>query len=120
MDRGGLPDRIRPAMTFEAGEPHIHPWTSRLPPSEMALRRLLAEEGLTAYAWSNAPYEVYAPHTHDYNKVICVVRGSITFQLIELGSWYVLHPGDRLDLPAGAVHAAEVGADGVLCLEAHR
>ena len=101
-------------------ELRVTPWTSELAPSEEALRRLLAEEGLSAYAWSNAPYEVYAPHTHDYNKVIYVVRGSITFQLIELGTWHKLNPGDRLDLPAGTVHAAEVGADGVLCLEAHR
>ena len=101
-------------------ELRVTPWTLDSTPSEVALRRLLAEEGLSAYAWSNAPYEVYAPHTHDYNKVIYVVRGSITFQLIELGTWHKLNPGDRLDLPAGTVHAAEVGADGVLCLEAHR
>ena len=101
-------------------ELRVTPWTLDSTPSEAALRRLLAEEGLSAYAWSNAPYEVYAPHTHDYNKVIYVVRGSITFQLVELGVWHKLNPGDRLDLPAGIVHAAEVGAEGVLCLEAHR
>jgi quercetin dioxygenase-like cupin family protein len=101
-------------------EPHIAPWSSRLPTSESAIRRMLAEENLSAYVWSNGPYEIYAPHMHDYNKVIYVVRGSITFQLIELGTWHTLHPGDRLDLPAGTVHAAEVGADGVVCLEAHR
>lgn len=101
-------------------EPCISPWPSRLPPSETAIRRLLAEEKLPAYAWSNGPYDLYAPHTHEYDKVIYVVRGSITFQLVELGTWYVLHPGDRLDLPAGTVHAAEVGAEGVVCLEAHR
>jgi hypothetical protein len=28
-------------------------------------------------------------------------------------------PGDRLDLPASVVHAAEVGENGVVCLEAH-
>jgi len=101
-------------------ELRIIPWTLDSAPSEAALRRLLVEEGLSAYTWSNAPYEVYAPHTHDYNKVIYVVRGSITFQLIELGVWHTLKAGDRLDLPAGTVHAAEVGAEGVLCLEAHR
>ncbi len=31
-----------------------------------------------------------------------------------------LAAGDRLDLPAGTVHEAEVGPDGVTCLEAHR
>jgi hypothetical protein len=28
-------------------------------------------------------------------------------------------PGDRLDLPAGVLHAALVGEQGVVCLEAH-
>lgn len=98
----------------------VTPWTSSLPPSEAAIRRLLAEEGLGAYAWSNGAYDLYAPHTHEYDKVIYVLRGSITFQLVELGAWHVLHPGDRLDLPTGTVHAAEVGAEGVVCLEAHR
>ena len=63
---------------------------------------------------------MYAPHTHDYDKVLYCVRGSTTFQLIELGMWYKLNPGDRLDLPAGTVHAAEVGEQGVLCIEAHK
>jgi hypothetical protein len=31
-----------------------------------------------------------------------------------------LNPGDRLDLPAGTVHDAVVGPQGVVCLEAHR
>ena len=98
----------------------ITPWTEPTPPTESALRELLTREGLDFYAWSNDAYDIYAPHTHPYDKVIYVVRGSITFQLIELGQWHKLNAGDRLDLPAGIVHAAEVGADGVVCLEAHK
>jgi len=98
----------------------ITPWTESTPPAESALRNLLTREGLDFYAWSNGAYDIYAPHTHPYDKVIYVVRGSITFQLIELGQWHKLNAGDRLDLPAGIVHAAEVGAEGVVCLEAHK
>jgi len=98
----------------------ITPWTDHTPPTESTLREKLTREGLDFYAWSNGPYDIYAPHTHSYDKVIYVVRGSITFQLIELGQWHKLKAGDRLDLPAGIVHAAEVGEDGVVCLEAHR
>jgi len=97
----------------------ITPWTDPTPPTESTLRETLTREGLDFYAWSNGPYDIYAPHTHNYDKVIYVVRGSITFQLIELGQWHKLKTGDRLDLPAGIVHAAEVGEDGVVCLEAH-
>ncbi len=100
-------------------EPHLTPWPESTPPTEAELRAILTRQGLDFYAWSNGPNDVYAPHTHPYDKVIYVVRGSITFQLIELGTWHTLHPGDRLNLPAGIVHAAEVGAEGVACLEAH-
>jgi quercetin dioxygenase-like cupin family protein len=63
---------------------------------------------------------VYSAHSHSYNKVIYVVQGSITFGLPELAQHLTLKAGDRLDLPAGVVHDAEVGAQGVVCLEAHK
>lgn len=95
------------------------PWPEAAAPAETRLRQILADEGLDYYRWSNGPYDIYAPHVHSYDKVIYCVRGSITFQLIEAGTWFKLLPGDRLDLPAGVFHAAEVGPDGVTCLEAH-
>jgi hypothetical protein len=49
-----------------------------------------------------------------------VVRGSITWDLPDLGIEIETGPGDRLDLPGGTVHAADVGADGVTCLEGHK
>lgn len=80
----------------------------------------MADEGLSPYAWSNGPHDVYAAHTHSYDKVIYVVRGSITFGLPELGQSLTLSAGDRLDLPAGTVHDASVGERGVVCLEGHK
>jgi quercetin dioxygenase-like cupin family protein len=80
----------------------------------------MVDEGLSPYTWSNGPHDVYAAHSHSYNKVIYVVKGSITFGLPELRKQLALKAGDRLDLPAGTVHDAHVGADGVVCLEAHR
>lgn len=80
----------------------------------------MVDEGLTPYAWSNRPHDIYAAHTHSYNKVIYVAQGSITFGLPELGKQVTLKPGDRLDLPAGTLHDAHVGAQGVVCLEAHK
>jgi quercetin dioxygenase-like cupin family protein len=77
-------------------------------------------EGLDPYAWSNMPFDMYSPHTHGYDKVIYVVQGSITFGLPDLGQSLMLKTGDRLDLPAGTVHDAQVGAEGVLCLEGHK
>jgi quercetin dioxygenase-like cupin family protein len=77
-------------------------------------------EGLEPYSWSNDAGYVYAPHRHGYHKVIYCARGSIRFELPEEGRSVQLQAGDRLDLEAGTAHAAIVGPDGVVCLEAQR
>jgi mannose-6-phosphate isomerase-like protein (cupin superfamily) len=100
--------------------PQVTPWPDSTAPTESTLKQRCADEGLSPYPWSNGPHDVYSAHTHSYDKVIYVVRGSITFGLPELGEKHTLNAGDRLDLPAGTVHDAVVGANGVLCLEAHK
>ncbi len=97
----------------------VTPWESATPPTEELLLAIMTEQGLNPYSWSNGPDDVYSAHKHEYNKVIYVVRGSITFGLPLLKKQIILHAGDRLDLPAGTVHDAQVGADGVVCLEGH-
>jgi uncharacterized protein YjlB len=100
--------------------PLVTPWADSTAPTQSILRQRMIEEGLDPYTWSNGPHDVYAPHSHSYNKVIYVVQGSITFGLPELGQQLTLKAGDRLDLPAGVVHDAHVGAQGVVCLEGHK
>src|SRR5687768_14893462 len=100
--------------------PRVTPWSGSIPPSQSTLWRLMTEEGLSPYSWSNGPHDIYAAHSHSYDKVIFVVRGSITFGLPELEEKVNLGPGDRLDLPANIVHDAIVGPQGVVCLEAHK
>jgi quercetin dioxygenase-like cupin family protein len=100
--------------------PLVTPWPDRPSPTESTLLQLCEEQGLRPYQWSNGPHDVYSPHSHSYAKVIYVVRGSITFGLPELGQQLTLHAGDRLDLPANIIHDAIVGAQGVVCLEAHK
>ncbi len=94
-------------------------WVSSERPTEALLRSLMRREGLDPYSWSNAPHDVYAAHSHTYGKVIYCASGSITFGLPDEGRSLTLHPGDRLDLPAGTPHDAVVGEEGVVCLEAH-
>ena len=86
---------------------------------EDGLRRRLAAAGLAASAWSNRPHDRYAAHRHAYDKVLVAAAGSIIFHLPELGRDVALQASDRLDLPAGTLHAATVGPRGVTCLEAH-
>ncbi|HSG85153.1 MAG TPA: hypothetical protein VLA23_02350 [Candidatus Limnocylindrales bacterium] len=81
------------------------------------LAERLRREGLDPSSWGNGPGDRYAAHEHGYDKVLVCAAGSIVFEVV--GTPIGLHPGDRLDLPAGTVHGAIVGADGVTCLEAH-
>ena len=75
-----------------------------------------AEQGLRPYAWGNAPGDRYGWHSHGYTKVLYCVEGSIVFHTPE--GDFALAPGDRLEVDPGTEHAATVGGDGVLCLEA--
>lgn len=100
--------------------PQVTSWADSVSPTQSTLWQRMADEGLSPYSWSNGPHDTYAAHSHSYNKVIYVVQGSITFGLPELGQQWNLKAGDRLDLPAGVVHDAVVGAQGVVCLEAHK
>ena len=84
------------------------------------LRDRLEGEGLDPGAWSNGPFDRYSAHDHGYDKVIVVVAGSIDFGLPGRGETVHLDVGDRLELPSGTAHDANVGPDGVTCLEAHR
>lgn len=81
--------------------------------------RRLRTEGLDPSEWGNGPGDRYGAHEHAYDKVIVVVRGSITFGLTGPDRALGLGPGDRLELPAGSSHDAVVGPAGVACLEAH-
>jgi quercetin dioxygenase-like cupin family protein len=101
-------------------QPKVKRWEDPQAPEQKVILARFRAEGLTPYSWSNAPNEVYTAHKHDYHKVIYVASGSITWILPELGQEIETHPGDRLDLPAGSIHAARVGPQGVTCLEAHR
>jgi quercetin dioxygenase-like cupin family protein len=92
---------------------------ARAMPSEHEVRGRLAAESLKASTWGNGPFDHYPEHRHAYDKVLVAAAGAITFHLPELGRDVLLAAGDRLDLPAGTLHGADVGPEGVTCLEAH-
>jgi hypothetical protein len=76
----------------------------------------LRAEADHCYQWSNGPRAAYAVHDHPYRKILYVERGSITF--MPAGSpAIILKSGGRLDLPAGTLHGAVVGNEGVTCWE---
>lgn len=83
----------------------------------VSLLARLRRAGLDPAPWSNRPGDAYAAHHHGYDKVLVAASGSIVFGT-EAGP-IELTLGDRLELPAGTVHDARVGPDGVTCLESH-
>jgi quercetin dioxygenase-like cupin family protein len=80
----------------------------------------LQTEASGCYSWSNGPGDRYAAHTHNYEKVLYCVDGSIAFNLESEGRELELKAGDRMVLPAGTVHSAVVGSRGCMCIEGHR
>jgi mannose-6-phosphate isomerase-like protein (cupin superfamily) len=101
-------------------------WQENTLPHEQILRQRMQQEGLSPYIWSNGPGEQYAVHLHTYEKVLYCVQGSIRFILPDYASdtkkitTLDLNPGDCMVLPAGVRHSAQVGPNGVTCLEAAR
>jgi quercetin dioxygenase-like cupin family protein len=93
-------------------------WERGAPPSAAEARARLGAAAMPE-RWSNGPGDVYAVHAHPYRKVLVVVRGAIRFTLPDEGQAVDLRAGDRMVLPAGVRHGAVVGAEGVVCLEAH-
>jgi len=90
-----------------------------VPTFDELMSRLKTEAG-GCYSWSNGPRDRYAAHSHNYEKVLYCVDGSITFALENEGRTIELKSGDRMVLPAGTVHSAIVGASGCTCIEGHR
>jgi len=86
------------------------------PPDRERIEARFAAEGLSAYSWANGPHERYDWHSHGYTKVLYCVTGSIVFHTRD--GDFALEPGDRLEVDRGTEHAATVGGDGVMCLEA--
>lgn len=93
-------------------------WTEAAPPVEATLKERLAADGFDAWTWTDAPGATYAPHSHDVDESLWVLAGEITFEVA--GARYRLGPGDRLQLPAGTLHAAEAGPAGATYLVGER
>ena len=99
--------------------PNVGRWTWEKTLSEPALLRNLEMQGYRASRWIKDAGYKFPPDRHDYDLVILVVRGSITYRVPQTNEEFALQPGDRLELPAGFAYDAFVGAQGVLCLEGH-
>lgn len=94
-------------------------WQGAPSPTQYDVQEKIRAENLSGYTWSNRPFDEYAAHTHSFDKIVYVLAGSIAWLLPRTQQEIETFAGDRLDLPRETLHAAKVGADGVVCFEAH-
>lgn len=87
-------------------------WNRETAPSLEALRGALTGEGLSVSEWTDPSGTVYPVHSHEFAEVRVVIRGRLRIGLPDTGEEIILEPGDRLDLPAGVPHWADVNGNG--------
>jgi len=76
--------------------------------SESELRKQLVAEGFAhTYVWQDAPRALYPDHTHPGLTAHIILDGEMT--LTSGGKSETYRVGDRCDVPAGAVHSAQMG-----------
>lgn len=87
--------------------------------AESEIYERFKRENLRPIRWENGPDAVYGEHSHAYGKVLVVASGSITLSVNDGERVMTMKGGDRLELSPGTSHSAIVGAEGVVCFEAH-
>jgi quercetin dioxygenase-like cupin family protein len=89
------------------------------PFSEAALRRAIEAQGYRVSRYVYPPGTRFDDHTHELDKIDAVVSGR--FRMTMGGKSVVLEAGDRLAVPRGTVHSAQVvGDEEVVSLDATR
>ena len=78
---------------------------------ERKLAEQLRREGFSdTYVWQDAPNAHYPEHTHAEETAHIILRGEMTLTMD--GREQTYRPGQRCDVPAGAVHSARMGPQG--------
>ncbi len=77
----------------------------------------LADQGYSVSRYGYPPGTFFPDHEHAVNKIVGVLAGRLRITL--QGGEVILEPGDRLSVPRGAMHSAEVvGDEPVISLDA--
>ncbi len=87
--------------------------------TEESLRKLLQSKGYSVSRYTYGPGTYFGDHNHGVAKIDAVISG--TFRMGMYGQFVDLDPGDWIEVPAGAMHSAEVvGNEPVVSLDAVR
>ncbi|MGJ3238517.1 MAG: cupin domain-containing protein [Anaerolineae bacterium] len=95
-------------------------WHGSQHPSMANIMRQIQHGGLRPYTWSNTPNHRYAVRSHNYDKVLYVVEGTIEVTLPDSNQRVTLKVGDRIDIPASVRHGMIVGRSGATCVEVNQ
>jgi quercetin dioxygenase-like cupin family protein len=76
----------------------------------------LEAEGRSLIEWYDEPHTHYTEHAHPTDEVLVILEGSMSMRVE--GTDHDLGPGDRIELPGGAMHTATVGEHGARYLVA--
>jgi mannose-6-phosphate isomerase-like protein (cupin superfamily) len=78
---------------------------------ESEIRRNLQAEGFShTFVWQDCPRAFYPDHTHSDLTAHIILDGEMTLSMN--GESRTYRVGDRCDVPAGAVHSAQMGSQG--------
>jgi mannose-6-phosphate isomerase-like protein (cupin superfamily) len=76
-----------------------------------ALEKQLHAEGFRhTYVWQDGPNAYYPDHTHSTETAHVILAGEMILTMN--GRAQTFSTGQRCDVPAGAVHSAQMGASG--------
>ncbi len=108
-----FPEHPRPSVVVTL-------WQERGRPDVEKLRAQLTGSGYEVIRWTSGPNQVYVPHAHIYAELLWLIDGSLTVVLPADGRLLELNPGDRVEVPAGILHASQAGPEGAVYLAATR
>ncbi len=81
------------------------------PLNEAQLRKQLESEGFAhTFVWQDGPRAHYPNHTHGGLTAHVILDGEMTLTM--RGESQTYRVGERCDVPAGAVHSAQMGSKG--------
>ena len=105
-------------MASKQSAVRVQRWEGGQHPTMATITKLMQQEGLRPYMWTNMPNHRYAVRSHGFVKVLYVIDGNLELILPDSNERIKLRAGDRVDVPAGVRHGTIVGTTGAKCVEA--
>ena len=93
-------------------------WYGGQHPTSSIIAQIMQKEGLHPYRWNSSPNTRCAIRSHNYDKVLYVVSGSLELTLPDTNQRTRVGSADRIDIPAGVRHGKHIGSGGAACIEA--